>query len=295
MGSLFTGAPAPIFKARSKVNPHFAFSSLGGYWVVLGFLPPPGPQRDAAVAALGEFPDLFRDDRCVAFGVLPDAESFAAAADGRPVRWFHDEDGALRRLYDAEGPDGEVAPRWVVIDPSQRVLAWTPLEDAAQLFARLARLGPPQDHAGVPMHAPVLIVPRILEHDLCQRLIAYYAQEGGAPSGVMRERDGQTVGVLDDFKRRHDAIIHDEDLIATLRDRIRRRLIPEIEKVFQFKATRIERYIVARYDAADGGYFRPHRDNTTAGTASLARAMATMAASAWRVMVMASARSWSDR
>jgi predicted 2-oxoglutarate/Fe(II)-dependent dioxygenase YbiX len=29
----------------------------------------------------------------------------------------------------------------------------------------------------------------------------------------------------------------------------------------------MERYIVARYAADEGGYFRPHRDNTTKGTA----------------------------
>jgi predicted 2-oxoglutarate/Fe(II)-dependent dioxygenase YbiX len=42
--------------------------------------------------------------------------------------------------------------------------------------------------------------------------------------------------------------------------------LPEIKKAFQFDATRIERYIVACYDASDGGYFRPHRDNTTTAT-----------------------------
>ncbi|MBD0274572.1 MAG: 2OG-Fe(II) oxygenase, partial [Acetobacteraceae bacterium] len=54
---------------------------------------------------------------------------------------------------------------------------------------------------------------------------------------------------------------------AALRARIQRRLVPEIAKAFQFTATRIERYIVACYDAAEGGHFRAHRDNTTKGTA----------------------------
>ena len=31
--------------------------------------------------------------------------------------------------------------------------------------------------------------------------------------------------------------------------------------------TRIERYIIACYDAATGGHFAAHRDNTTPGTA----------------------------
>ena len=49
--------------------------------------------------------------------------------------------------------------------------------------------------------------------------------------------------------------------------RIVRRLVPEIHKVFQFQVTRLERYIIACYGADPGGYFRPHRDNTTKGTA----------------------------
>jgi predicted 2-oxoglutarate/Fe(II)-dependent dioxygenase YbiX len=266
-GMLFTGAPAPVFKAPSPVNPQFAFSSLGGRYVMLGFLPPPSPERDAAVAMIGDFPQLFRDDVCAAFLVLPDQASFDAATDAAPLRWFGDSAGELRRLYDAVGPDGELEPRWVAVDPSQRILGWAPLDRGRELFATIAKMGPPERHAGVPLHAPVLITPRVLEPQFCRRLIAYYQETGGQPSGVMREKDGRTVGVLDDFKRRQDATITDEALIAEFRGRITRRLVPDIEKAFQFRATRIERYIVACYDAADGGYFRPHRDNTTAGTA----------------------------
>ena len=49
--------------------------------------------------------------------------------------------------------------------------------------------------------------------------------------------------------------------------RIYWRLGPEIEKAFMWKPTRMERYLVARYDSESGGFFRPHRDNTTKGTA----------------------------
>ena len=264
---LFTGAPAPMFKAVSPVNPKFAFSSLGGRYVVLGFLPEPGPEREAALALVGRFPQLFHDDLCHFFGVLPERASFDGSEDAPPLRWFADFGGELRRLYDAESADGSVRPRWVAIDPSQRILGWAPLDQGEALFAQLIRMGSPGDHAGVPMHAPVLIVPRVLEPPLCRRLIDLYNETGGRASGVMREIGGRTVGVLDDFKRRKDVHISDEALITTLRERIRLRLIPEIEKAFQFQATRIERYLIACYDASDGGYFRPHRDNTTAGTA----------------------------
>jgi predicted 2-oxoglutarate/Fe(II)-dependent dioxygenase YbiX len=52
-----------------------------------------------------------------------------------------------------------------------------------------------------------------------------------------------------------------------LQARIIRRIVPEIAKVHQFHCTRMERYLVACYDAAEGGHFAPHRDNTTKGTA----------------------------
>lgn len=49
--------------------------------------------------------------------------------------------------------------------------------------------------------------------------------------------------------------------------RIHDRLVPEIEKAYQFKATRMERYIVACYYGTQNAHFRAHRDNTTKGTA----------------------------
>ena len=86
------------------------------------------------------------------------------------------------------------------------------------------------------------------------------------PRGVMRDVEGRTVGVLDDFKRRRDMSIADRGLRQELQAYLAQRLVPEILKVFQFNATRLERYIVACYDAAEGGYFKAHRDNETLAT-----------------------------
>jgi peroxiredoxin len=265
--SLIPGVPAPLFSAPSPVNPNFAFSSLGGRYVVLAFLPPPGPERDAALAAVADHRAIFDDERLLFFGVLPDADSFARSANDPPFRWFADPDGTLRTLYGAVDASGAVKPLWVAIDPMLRILGVAPLGESARVMAELARLGDPDAHAGVPMHAPVLIVPRIFEPALCRRLIDTYHATGGTPSGVMVERDGRTVGVHSDFKSRRDALITDEGLLSDCRARLRHRLLPQIEKAFQFRASYVERYIVARYDADDGGWFRPHRDNTTSGTA----------------------------
>ncbi|MDB5466731.1 MAG: hypothetical protein JWQ46_1493 [Phenylobacterium sp.] len=268
--SLYAGSPAPMFIARTTSNPAFGFSSLGGRWALLVFLPPPGLEQQAALSLLEAHPHVFADPAAprLLFGVLPDAATFATVRDNPPaVHWIDDTHGDLRRLYQAVDGEGELAPQWVLIDPTMRVLETAPLADGARILARLGALPDPADHAGVAMHAPVLIVPRVFEAETCRRLIDLYHREGGGPSGVMREQDGRTVGVFDDLKKRRDALVTDDQLRGALRARIQRRLLPEIEKAYQFRATRIERYIVACYDAEDGGYFRPHRDNTTAGTA----------------------------
>jgi len=183
------------------------------------------------------------------------------------MRWFLDADGAISRAYGALSAEGGEAPMWMLLDPALRVCFHLPIDQAALALSRCAGLPAVDRHAGVQLNAPVLIVPRVFEAAMCQRLIDHYEGVGGQESGVMREVGGKTVGLLSDNKRRRDADIADPDFRQALRARVNRRLLPEIQKAFQFTATRIERYIVACYDAGEGGFFRPHRDNTTAGTA----------------------------
>ena len=107
--------------------------------------------------------------------------------------------------------------------------------------------------------APILFLPRVFEPELCRKLIQYYEGIGGTPSGFMRQQDGKTVGILDPkFKRRRDVNITDQNLIQAARLRVSRRLVPEIWRAFQFRVTRIERDIVACYDA-DGTPVADHR------------------------------------
>jgi predicted 2-oxoglutarate/Fe(II)-dependent dioxygenase YbiX len=84
----------------------------------------------------------------------------------------------------------------------------------------------------------------------------------------MRDIDGKTTGVLDySFKRRTDCEIEDPAIIEKLHHRLQRRVVPEIRKAYNFHVTRIERHLIACYDGSVGGHFRPHRDNTSLGTA----------------------------
>lgn len=261
------GQPAPWFVAPSPTNPEFAFSTLGGQFAVLVFLPENAAARAEALTRIrASAADRLRWNIPV-FAVARDPETIGAARNEPGLYWFFDAEGAVSRQYHALSAEGVANPHWVLIDPSMRIYAVAPMEQTNDLFNVLARLPTPDDHAGVPLHAPVLIVPRVFEPDLCRRLIGFYEGHGGTPSGVMREVRGKTVPVMDGMKRRRDAMIEDDALQALVRLRLQARLLPEIRKAFQFEVTRIERYMVACYDASGGGYFRPHRDNTTSGTA----------------------------
>ncbi len=263
---LTIGDPAPWFTADTPDNPEFAISTLAGRFVLFGFVPDQ-PRYLAALGALQAARALFDDTHLCAFLVVRDAVTVAQAANNLPgLRIVRDRLGEVTRLYGMIGSDGAEPGRWLLLDPNLRVAADAALAETAPFFAFLSRLPWPDDHAGVPQHAPVLIVPRVFEPRMCQRLIDAYAASGGELSGVMRQQGDMTRAVVDDFKRRRDATITDERFRAELRARLARRLAPEIRKAFQFEATRVERYIVACYEAETGGYFRPHRDNTTKAT-----------------------------
>lgn len=224
---------------------------------------------DAAKAALAAAAQTAFDESvrvCAIANADPNAGADAYAA--LSARLVFTDAGATQALglHDAQrAPEG----RWVLLDPSLRVLALWRLADAAAALTTLARTPAPSDHAGTALNAPVLIAPRVFEPEFCRLLIEYYNRSGGEASGVTQENAaGKTfVGLQDDFKRRADCIIEDAKLREAVMQRIYWRLTPEIEKAFMWRPTRMERYLVACYDSDGGGFFKPHRDNSTKGTA----------------------------
>jgi predicted 2-oxoglutarate/Fe(II)-dependent dioxygenase YbiX/peroxiredoxin len=275
------GEPAPWFEAHTTFNPRFAMASLGGRFVLLVFL-----GRASAPACRA-----FVEQLAAAAPSLPDNDEihvrFAISCDGGdqvgPVmatafpkaRIFHDADAHVSGLYGAidrraETPELGYRPHWLVLDPTLRVYARGSIERPDLFIAAIRGLPAPGEHArtNAELWAPVLLVPRVLEPDLCRALIGVYQNGQPAASGFMRTENGRTVGKLDpNFKRRSDVTIGDPTLRNAMVQRIHARLVPEIKKSFQFSVSRIERYIVACYSAEDSGFFKAHRDNTTAGTA----------------------------
>jgi peroxiredoxin/predicted 2-oxoglutarate/Fe(II)-dependent dioxygenase YbiX len=266
--SLNLGEAAPWFTAPTPSNPQFVFDTAAGRYVLMVFLPKgDAPAAAQALQRLAMHRARFDDQALSAFIVTRDPETAATAQDMQGLHWVLDIEGDVSRLYGAVQSDGAEAPMWLLLDPTLRAIARVQLASGQRVFDMIAGLRPPADHAGVPMHAPVLTAPRIFEPELCQRLIALHQADGGVFTGVMRDEGARTVMVMDVLKRRRDVLVEDEALQAILRDRLERRLFPLVERGLGFRVTRIERYVVSCYDASDGAVFHPHRDSTTQGTA----------------------------
>jgi peroxiredoxin/predicted 2-oxoglutarate/Fe(II)-dependent dioxygenase YbiX len=280
---LAPGDPAPWFRQRSTSNPDYSFNTVAGRYVVLCFFGSAAdPAAQSALRAVQDHRALLDDTRACFFGVSTDpadAESGRVRESMPGIRFFWDFDGAVSRLYgavpaDTGGDAGAIGMRrfWLVLDPALRIIALIPFasdrSDGKAVFELLRRLPPPGGAVGAELPVPVLWLPNVFEPDLCRTLIAAYEKDGGAESGFMRDVDGKTKLIHDpSHKRRLDFTVEDANLIKSIQNRVLRRIRPEIQKVHHFDATRMERYLVACYRAEDGGHFRPHRDNTTKGTA----------------------------
>lgn len=274
--AVIAGDAAPWFMVRSVKNERFHFDTCAGRYLLLAFV---GSARtalgQATLHALYSRHTVFNGFNAALFVISADPadEQSRQLIETGSVKAFWDFDREVARAYgvtDEQAPFG-VNPTLFLIDPGLRVMSVRPLREAADAVAMadlVARLPPIPSPAPAVPQAPVLVVDHVFEPALCRALIDYYEKQGAVDSGYMTQVGDKTVGVVDyGHKRRQDCWIKDEGLMAATRGRILRRLVPQIEKAYQFKVTRMERYIVACYDAQIGGYFRPHRDNTTTGTA----------------------------
>jgi predicted 2-oxoglutarate/Fe(II)-dependent dioxygenase YbiX/peroxiredoxin len=282
---LAPGDPAPWFKQRTLASPSYAFDTAAGRYLVLCFFGSAAdPHAAAAINAAKARPDLFDDKLASFFGVSADPgdEAGKRFADSYPgYRFFLDQDMSVSRLYGVAATDavqpkngGEVSLRrlWMVVDPRLQIMRIIPFRpdrgDIAELTDYLAALPPVDRYVEMSSPAPIIFLPDVFSADFCQRLIGFYEAKGGEDSGYMREIDGKTVLVQDpEHKRRRDHTLADQPSIDHIRTVFQRRIAPEVKRIHQFDVTRMERYLVACYDAADRAHFRPHRDNTTKGTA----------------------------
>jgi len=110
--------------------------------------------------------------------------------------------------------------------------------------------------------APVLLVPDVLDRDMCRDLIEIWQTKGHEEGKVYSEVSGNEGDRLyHEKKKRLDHMIHDPQVLKSLQHTIGRRIAPELEKAFYFQGFAFDRMIIGCYDSARGDKFAAHRDN----------------------------------
>ncbi len=181
--------------------------------------------------------------------------------DPSPIPVIKNE-GQLTRLFGDPPPKPQV--RALVLDETLRLFDTVEGVDPQAIEGILEQL-PPGISVGSIMTsaAPVLMLPRVLDADLCWRLIAAHEQDNVA-SGMMRKVKGKPTLVPDpNVKLRRDHQLQDPELARAVVEAVSRRVLPGIGGAFNYQVTQFEAFKVVSYDAETGGYFRRHRDNIT--------------------------------
>ncbi|NHN86889.1 2OG-Fe(II) oxygenase [Acetobacter musti] len=257
------GDPAPVFiQACTNQHGRYSFDMAGGYDNLLVFFTP--EQEQVVSQTLALFRELLRDregGRCRVFCVMLQADYVPAALVALSDVILIDEDRKVRELYGFSA--GQCA--LVLVDPLLRVrdIVTPEIPDAAfRLIRGLNPVGCQDDRP-----VPALILDRVLESDVCAALIRYFHAQPAISSPVLTQTPyGRPMAATDrSFKRRFDRPLKNRALVGVLQDRIIRRVVPEIGKVFQCVVTGMDRMLVACYDSSDQGCFGAHRDNTING------------------------------
>jgi hypothetical protein len=166
--------------------------------------------------------------------------------------------GELGRAFASNGPLA------IIVDAADRVAAVLPQPTPDAIAARVTQLYAASQPAVVQAKAPVLLLERVVDPDLCRTLIGYW-QRHDKVSNTVGGLQGNIVN--GDVKRRHDVQLDDSRLFVQLRDCLVRRVVPAILRAFHTSIMVIEAPIIGCYDVESGGRFGRHRDNTSSHTA----------------------------
>ena len=272
---LAPGDPAPVFVARGPHDPYIPFGQVAGAYAVLCFFGSAANPDIRAMLDRARGHPLFDGTFATFVGVSSDPADAERLDETPPgFRLFWDFEGRIAWQCGIKRTQDGHTGTSIVFDRRLRVLSSEPITDRQSHIDRLAALlaGQPRERPSGEggSSAPVIVVPRVFEPGFCRALIARCEGHPGERSGFMAtdSRTGETFLKHDrGIKSRRDFHLEDRELHAAINGKIMRRLLPEIDKAFQFHVTRIERYLIARYDAEEGGYFGPHRDDGTRATA----------------------------
>ena len=267
---LDAGDTAPIVHALDHIGRPFASGAdaLAGKPILLLFC----PALDET--SLGIFRALTAEAVLVAISRHGVAENAAVQAHySLPFAILADTRADIFKGYGVDPYPAAPSFTLFILDAGHRVARvlerMEPAAMVAEALAELRRLGASRPVVRLQAHPPVLVLPRMLSRDDCDFLAATwhrdvpeYPTDGFTNAGTRRETG--------DFKAVHDGgygkaveyIVQDEALQRFIDGRLRRRLLPEIRKAFQATGLQREGYRIAGYEARDGAFLNPHRDNS---------------------------------
>lgn len=269
--ALSVGEPAPWFSVTAgHTTEKIAFDELAGRHIVLFFFgSAERPDIRAALSTLADRSDLFDHTRALFLGISNDPTDFhQGRGHQRPPGQLIglDSDGLVAKHYGLMDPTAGttgVRPTAFIMSPKLQILDIVPFAEPTAFAERVIKAL--SEHLAKPAdirNAPVLVVPNVFDRAFCRELINLYKSTGGRELGAV-EKGGKAVEQFDPaFRKRLDYFISDANALQRTRELLERRLLPMVYRAFQFSTTRIERYLVGRYDAETGGHFKPHRDNT---------------------------------
>jgi predicted 2-oxoglutarate/Fe(II)-dependent dioxygenase YbiX/peroxiredoxin len=265
------GEPAPFFTAETDGIANYSIEVAAGRWIVLMVFGTLGAEacRAAHDQVLARR-TIFNDADAAFYGVSVDMKDrFERGLANAPfgLRYFWDFDQKISRLYGlVDG--GHLRPATFLIDRSFRVVAAEPIEATGAVLDQLEREIAAEPALDQSPYAPVLTLPRIFEPEVCTALIDYFNAREPSESGFAAEVGGRTFDLVNPaLKRRQDVTVEEAELVASLKHKLETRLLPMVKRAFGWQATEIERYLITRYGEHDQGFFSPHRDDVTAGTA----------------------------
>ena len=176
---------------------------------------------------------------------------------------FIDKDNAVGTAYRLGGDFVAYA-----LDANLRVLSAIQHPNAIDQLYRAFKTLPDHRARDIDIHAPVLLIPNVLTPEIRRALIHVWATRGHRETGVERSQSGTRRDVIDpQNKKRRDHQVADAKLLKLLTATVGRRVMPEIQRAFHYKATRFEGFKIACYDSDAGGFFCAHRDNLSPATA----------------------------
>ncbi len=272
--ALDAGDSAPFLHAPDHAGNPVATNTdrLAGKPILLLFCP-------ALDESLGAFRAVAADVALFAISRHGIAENAAAHARfALPFAILADTHADIFKGYGVDPYPAAPAPTLFVLDAAHRVAGilerLEPHAMAAEALAELRRLAAARSAARLQAHPPVLVLPRMLSDADCAFLIEVwrrdvpeYPTDGFINAGTRREAGDFKVVHDGGYGRAVEYIVQDEALQRFIDGRLRRRLLPEIRKVFQATGLQREGYRIAGYEAREGGFLNPHRDNSTPANA----------------------------